>query len=175
MKALKKIITTKEIDLQLGWIELLTREKYEDNKDIIPSVNTIWWLKTYGVGKCRGSVVYPNGDIGLFQFVRESFGVRPVLHIRHFESTGLERGDKIELAGYSWTIITENSALCDSIVGKTSFQTKLGYEGAQRYIYDPLQMHANDYDHSEIKDWVLNWARENNFTFVDNYGCVIFE
>lgn len=175
MKALKKIITTEDIDLQLGWIELLTRKQYEDNKDIIPNVNTTWWLKTYGAGKCLGSVVFPNGDTSVLQSVRETYGVRPVLHIRHFESTGLERGDKIELAGYSWTIITENLALCDSIVGETAFQTKLGYEGDQRYFYRVLQEYANDYDHSEIKDWVLNWARENNFTFVDNYGCVIFE
>lgn len=153
MKAKKQIITTQDIDLAITDVTLLSIEEYEANKEIIPHVDDCWWLRSPGYYsdsvagvEYDGSVYYPGDvvDVGCN-------AVRPVVALRPSESgiPNLNVGDKIEMAGYTWTILRDELALCDDVVGCTEFRK------------DGNAKDANAYEVSDIKKWLKKWAAEN--------------
>ena len=54
-----------------------------------------------------------------------------------------------ELAGHTWTVIADDLVLCDDIVGYACFRK------------DHNAKDANDYEASDVKKWLENWAVEN--------------
>lgn len=155
MKAKKKIITitTRNIEFDIAEITLLSTEEYETNKEIIPHVDVCWWLRapgyysdTVACVEYDGSVYYPGDvvDVGCN-------AVRPVVALRPSEASipNLTVGDKIEMAGYTWTILRDELALCDDVVGCTEFRK------------DGNAKDANAYEVSDIKKWLEKWAVEN--------------
>ena len=150
MKVEKIIKNTKEIDLQIEEITLLSKEEYLAAKDIIPARHDWWWLRSpYRYDTNYAGVVRSIGNFNYDPVVDGSDGVSPALKIRDLKSSNLEVGDQIILAGYTWTVISDDYILCDSIVGKTCFRK------------DWKAPDANVYEKSDIKKWLEAWAKEH--------------
>ncbi|MBR6252749.1 MAG: hypothetical protein IKR04_02805 [Clostridia bacterium] len=148
MKA-KKIIK-QEIDLDIAKITLLSEEEYEAAKNIIPVRDDRWWLRS-PIEFFEPIATYLVSKVGKLDssYVPDIYGVRPALKIRNLKSSGLIIEDKIELAWHAWTVISDELALCDDIVGHTFFREDMKAED------------ANNYEKSDIKKWLENWAAEN--------------
>lgn len=153
MKAKKQIITTQDIDIDITDVTLLSIEEYEDNEDIIPlvDVDNLYWLRSPGSDRYAAACVCDDGSADYYgSIVCIGFNaVRPVMRLSESEISGLSAGDKIEMAGYTWTILHGGLALCDAIVGRTAFRKDWQAED------------ANVYESSDIKKWLENWATEN--------------
>lgn len=136
-------------------ITLLSTEEYESARKFIPRLRTgkRWWLRTPSEFYKRVITVYPdwlyNGDIDYLGTEVICYSdVRPALKFRDTDSASLQIGDKILFAGYIWTIIADNIALCDDIIASCKFNSE------ERY-------NDNDFDRSEIKQFLINWLLES--------------
>lgn len=152
MKVFKQIVTKKELDIKFTGITLLSKDEYNNNKDIIPPVNSRWWLRSPGYLQYFAVYVYADGPITDRTVDSDCSCVRPALYI--WKSSDLNRGDKFELAGRLWTVLSNNLALCDDTVGQTCFRE------------DRTAEDANDYEKSDIKKWLHDWAEENDISFM---------
>lgn len=147
MKVEKQIIARKAVDISIKDITLLSIEEFEQYRDNIPLLNALWWLRspgydTYQVACIYGDAVYYHGD-----FVgHDDYTVRPAAIIQL--DPNLQIGNKIELAGYTWTMVAENIALCDKGVGQTYFRK------------DFKAPDANVYEKSDVKKWLKTWTQE---------------
>lgn len=151
MKVEKQIIARKAVDISIKDITLLSIEEFEQYRDNIPLLNVLWWLRspgydTYQVACIYGDAVYYHGD-----FVgHDDYVVRPAIVIQ--PNSNLSIGDKIEFAGYTWTMIAKNIAkniaLCDEGVGQTYFRKDFGASD------------ANVYEKSDVEKWLRTWAQE---------------
>ena len=154
----KRIVTTENVNLDITGITLLSIEEYEATRDMIPMVKDDWWLRSlsddasFAMSVCGGGEVYQRLGTGVLfglqlQYsVDSTLGVRPALNL---ELGDLRIGDVFELAGYVWTVINENVALCDDIIAKTCF----------REDWDAVD--ANNYEASDVKKWLHDWAKTN--------------
>ena len=153
MKVDKRIVVTEEIDVKFTGITLLSKEEYEANKDIIPQ-NNWWWLRSPGPIRYDVACVDYDGTL-FYSNVYDAHGcVRPALYIWNPQSSDLKRGDKFDLAGYTWTVLSDDLALCDDIVGCTCFRENWPTKD------------ANDFDASDIKKWLHKWAEDNDIYFM---------
>ncbi len=136
------------IDLKIDEITLLSKEEHIKLKDVIPICRGCWWLRSPGDLDFTAAFVYcANGRVNEYGInVDVEFGVRPALQIRNLSSPNLKIGDKVSLFGRQWTVISDSLVLCDAVIGKTCFRK------------DYSAPDANDYEHSDIKQWLENWA-----------------
>ena len=140
-----KIVTTKQ-DIRITDVTLLTTEEAEALPVKMKAIGKWWWLRSPGRSQDFAAFVDYDGALYDYYSVNISdVGVRPALKI---ESTDLMVDDKFELAGQQWTVINEDTALCDNIVGKAHFRK------------DWKAPDANDYEASDIKKWLENWVIE---------------
>ena len=148
MKVQKHIVTTEEHDVDITDITLLSIEEYEECKEYIPHVSHWWWLRSPGYDSRRAACVYADGGVHGSGYIvdYDRIAVHPALRISNLESFNL--GDKFSLAELEWTVISKDLALCDSMVGATAFRE------------DRQAADANDYDKSDVKKWLEEWARE---------------
>lgn len=137
--------------LKVEGITLLSIEEYEATKEYVPLVYGWWWLRS--PGNYSDSAAYVNyGDrvdaIGCY--VSSPYGVvRPALKISNFKSLDLQSEDRIiGFAGHTWTVIPGNMVLCDTGVGTHCFRK------------DWQAPDANDYEKSDVKKWLEDWAKE---------------
>ena len=151
MKAEKIIIKTEPINIEIGKITLLSIKEYREAEKNIECVNNNWWLRSPGTYDGDAAFVDgEDGDVGEDgDDVLEEFGVRPALNISNLQSLNLKVGNKIKLADHNWTVISDELALCDEIIGGSAFRE------------DWEEDDANEYEQSDIKKWLENWAREN--------------
>ena len=174
MKANQIVISKNDMDLDIAEITLLSADEYMAARNIIPKRDRRWWLRSpFSVSYFSAKQIeavekaadvleeiskkpyytsFVSGNCGLpnFEFVfDESIGVSPALRVRNLRSFNLNPGDKLELAGRTWTIVSDDMVLCDGIVGKTFFRK------------DWRAKDANVYETSDIKIWLLIWASEN--------------
>jgi len=152
MKAYKQIITTEPIDIQISEVTLLSEEEYEYAKDIIPSINEWWWLRSPGYTQLTAASVHYGGSLSSSHVSSDRGCVRPALRFCNLEASNLRIEDKFELAGYKWTIISPELAICDDVVGQSWFQKDWRVED------------ANIYENSDIKRWLSNWVKERGLT-----------
>ncbi len=148
MKA-EKIITYRETtDIEIEGIALLSMGDFASNVKFIPNIDCEYWLSS-SVVNCPGyvSAVNRNGLICSSGFIAATkLGVRPVLSI---QGKGLNPGDKIIVAGYTWTVLNNTAKmLCDTHIErrpyKEEYQKKEGIE----------------YDKSDIKLFLEQWAKD---------------
>ena len=150
------VINTSDLEnqIEITGITLLSDDEYEAVADKVKitafSWSGKWWLRSPGyIGR---SAAFVNGEDGSVDdcgdFVEEEFGVRPALKISNLESSNLQIGDKIEVAGYKWTVIPNDMALCDSIIAKGPFRK------------DGEAADADNYDVSDVKKYIENWWSE---------------
>ena len=147
MKVLKQIITKEQIDLDILDITLLSKEEYETYHDFISPVNSWWWLRSSGTDQRFVAEVRSTGLIRYDLVDRDCVAIRPVL-IYNPKSSDLVSGDTIDLAGHMWTILKDGLMLCDEAVDYTVFRK------------ERMAANANDYEASDAKKWLENWAQE---------------
>ena len=154
MKAKKIIVSTAEIELEIAEVTLLSAEEYKLYKERIPAVHCWWWLRSPGEETDRAANVRSEettefrGDL----VVHGRCAVRPVLKIHNLFTANLEILDRFTLAEHTWTVISEDLAICDDTVGKTWFRG------------DWKAKNANVYEKSDIKTWIADWAQENGIS-----------
>ena len=145
------IRTIKEAELEIAEITLLSAKEagslLTEKQGLSDSY---WWLRSPGnypdcaaYVDCGGKVRAGGTDVDNIDF-----GVRPALRFSNPESSNLVPGDSFEAGGERWTIIDDNLALCDRIIEKSVFRT------------DTNAPDANDYEKSDVKTWLENWALE---------------
>ena len=159
--ALKRIVTTEPVELDIAEVTLLSCEEYLELKDWIPPIYKAWWLCSSHIDDdIMAGVVGSHGSLdNNYTDSSGSFSVRPALRIRNLASQHLKIGDVIELAGYTWTVISDDMAICDAVVGKCCFRK------------DWRAPDAGTYDKSDIKRWIEAWAREKGIAGSVVRGC----
>lgn len=154
MKARKLTGNEEDIEIQFSGITLLSEEEYIADQGIIPSNGEWWWwlrspdnVPPYvAFVKPGGYVRYMACDVGLMC-------VRPALYILNTKTAKLEREDRFEMAGRRWTVLSNDLAICDDPVGQTCFKE---FDGVET---------TNDYDKSDVKKWLHDWAEKEGIWF----------
>ena len=137
--------------LNVTAITLLSIEEYKAAREYIPLIEGWWWLRSPGGNNNFAAIVLHDGWVRTYgnSVLRTDGAVRPALIISNLVSFDLKPGDRlIDYAGYDWTVIYENMALCDTSVGSCYFRK------------DWKAPDANDYNKSDVKKWLENWAKE---------------
>ena len=129
-------------------ITLLSKDEAEQVKKNTLSCGKNWWLRSSGDDV---ACVSAKGYILSGMSVHESAGIRPALRIAHPESSGIKVGDELHVADKTWTVVTDNLALCNDIIA---------YDVFCRW-YQP---DAN-FESSNIKNWLEKWALINDIRF----------
>ena len=114
-------------------------------------VEDIWWLRSPGYIDYEAACVFGTDGLvyGLGYNVSWKLGVRPALQIANLESSNLGLGDSFGFAGYTWTIISNDKALCDDVIGYSVFREDWEAED------------ANNYEASDVKKYLERWFAEN--------------
>lgn len=149
----KYVVKEEDANVTFYGITLLSKEEYLEHTNLISNNANWWWLRSPYI--CHNLAEYVNDDGSLgYNYVDGVGGsVRPVL-IGNLKSSNLERGTKFKLAEHTWTVLNDELALCDESIGRTYFRK------------DWKADDANNYDTSDIKKWLYNWAEENMICFV---------
>jgi hypothetical protein len=130
-------------------IKLLTKEEYQDFKDVIPLINELWWLCSPGGSRDRAcsvnheGSVYPSGSD-----ITYNLGVRPLLIVdlpmedsRCYHKAEKLVGSNIHYGDYTWTILKADAGvlyvLCDQLIATHNFNIK-----------------DNDWNTSNLKCWL---------------------
>ena len=148
----QQITTAKEIEVQFTEITLLSKEEYLANKDLI-SLRSWWWLRSpYPETSSYAGFVYDDGYISYDPTGSEDVYVRPALRY-DLKSCNLRPGDKVEIAGYLWTVLRGGLILCDEIAGSVPFRKDYKAED------------ANIYETSDVKKYIEEWAKKQGIVF----------
>lgn len=146
MKVNQIITTTRERELGIDGITLLSVEEYEACKDIIPRTACTWWLRSPGFISETAAYVYGDGYANSYgAYVNYNYAVRPALEIYDLDSSGLQIGDKFNLFGYNWTVISDVYALCDELLGDLCFRKDSKAEGANLYELSDIRKYINEW------------------------------
>ena len=120
---------------QVMGVTLLSKEEYKEYKNYIPFIKDWWWLRSPGPYYYWAAVAYDTKHVVCSGIgVRDNNGVRPALKI---ENHNLEPGDQFEFGAQEWTVISNNLAICNDIIGKCRFDKV-----------------SNNYEKSEIKRYL---------------------
>ena len=138
-------------EIEVKEITLLSIKEYEAAKDLVPMVDSFWWLRSPGYELNYAAVVDYDGSVcddscNVF-FTR--VGIRPALRISNLESSNLLPGEKVWIAGKGWTVISNDLILCDVFVGQGPFLKTM------------RSTDANNFEKSDVKKWLHKWAAEN--------------
>ena len=138
----KQIVTTEPAEIEIVEVDLLDSTEYKRHMYSIPMIDADWFLQPDD-DLDWGYYVNSEGSM-VFDCIRGSIRmVRPVLRMY----SDLQRKDKFNLAGYSWTVLSRNLALCDEAV----------MSGDMREILPEYNVGLED---EAIVDSVLrDWAR----------------
>lgn len=156
MKITKQITIEKEIDVQISEITLLSKEEYSFAEEVIRPIDGWWWLRSPGYSQDNAALVRYAGSLSSTYVGNDSGCVRPALRIRNPKSSNLKVGDKLQVAGYVWTIVLGTAdkfvALCDDSIGTIAFR------------YDWKADDANDFEKSDVKRYLNEWAEQKGIT-----------
>jgi len=147
---IKPISTLSVKDLSIQDITLLSIGEAESVPEQYRQFYTYWWLRSPGNSHDYAAVVSPGGGVNSIEmpvYIDNRY-VRPALIISNLKSFKLPIYSKVELDnGTKWIIISDNMLLCnDGSFGKLNFDED-----------------SNDYDNSEIKQYIHEKARELGF------------
>ena len=135
---------TKEIEVDVQEITLLSMEEYEAARAHIQPISNWWWLRS-GYNRTAVRIVheYGAGVIGIYHYAN-GVSVRPALRINSI-SENLQVGDMFSFGGYDWMVIAKTLALCNTEFCRMAFRKNRGAEN------------ANVYESSDIKPYLDNW------------------
>lgn len=153
MKIKADKITIQKADIDIIGVTLLSAEEAEALPSEIRNIGKSWWLRSlndYGIA----AII--TGDGRVVNYGRHMLypdGVRPALEVGYermcMVNPRLDRGDKINLAGHTWTVISDQYILCDDTVGECVFQN------------DWEAPYAHDYEKSDAKEFLDDWFNKN--------------
>ena len=121
-------------------IYLLSIEEYEKYKNVIPRINSWWWLRSPGYGSFSIAIVNSVGSVDDFGYFvdRDIYGVRPALCL---ESDDLPIiGTRKNYFDFPWVLIDKDLWIAEVPVGFWRFDEK-----------------SNDYEKSEIRKKLIEW------------------
>ncbi len=148
MKVEKFVTSTEVVDLKIIGITLLSEADYVAFKGNIKSCGKTWWLKTaydqYD-GKAYAKRVEADGSISVRDVEEYHTFVRPALMLGDANKAYCKIGDKFLFADDTYTIISNELALCDDTLGQMAF-------GA-----DKNDRSASNYERSYIKAYLDEW------------------
>jgi hypothetical protein len=143
----EKIITkTEPKELDITGATLLSYEEYEKYKTRISRRDYWWWLRSPGSSMLDAFFVDNWGYIYSDSILDNAVAVVPALKI--ILNSDFKIGDKIKFGSNTFTIISDNYALCDNNIGYHWFRE--GFE-----IND-----ANNYEKSDVKKFIDGWFKE---------------
>ena len=160
-KVIKKIVEIKKnayVDI-IG-ASLLTLDQFEKARKELPHCKREWWIYAHNKNQEDVPIVVSRSDILSKDYnVTELLGVRPILHISH--SGDLKLRDKFEFAGHMWKVILDDTdiiAISKDVIGVNQFNN-------ENYMNED-GINPNDYEHSEIKEYIDSWAKDNGIYIV---------
>ncbi len=139
----ERLIHQPEEQLRLYGARLLTVAEFEELKDMIPGINTSWYLDTTGdkmvseFGHSRAAAV--AGDSVIYVPSDNQHGIRPVLEIASHGSE-MGPGSYFQLGIRCYRVISDELAICT---------THIGFGCYGRLVYD--------YDDSDIRKTINRW------------------
>lgn len=146
MKAKHIIRISKEIDIDVKGIKLLSVEEYEQYKEHIPHVHFSYWLRSHGDNERVVFTVSEDNERGYGEeFVNTICNVRPVLIISNLKLFKMVPGEEFEFADHIWTVISDDMAICNISIAQHCYNKKL------------YKHNTNDYETSEIKEFIEEW------------------
>lgn len=135
-------------------INLLTKEEAWYLPKRLFKKTEPWWLSSKGYSYNEILTVFKDGS-QISDNASNIRGVRPVLRLREDKEDPYCEGQTIDLAGHTFTVINDHSALCDDLIGHSVFRN------------DCNASDANEYSNSDIKKFIDEWCKENYIKFVD--------
>lgn len=150
------------MNIKITGITLLSTEEAENIPIKLRSIGDFWWLRSPGYFESNVATVRGDGRISLKGYYVDCkhYGVRPAL-IFDPASSDLQIGDKFDMAEHKWTVIAKDKILCDDIIGQRAFREDWEIKD------------ANNYETSDIKIYLENWAKENYI--IDKPNIKIYE
>ena len=129
---------------------LLSVEEYETYKDNIASLDDWWWLRSSGSEAGYVADVYDSGDSYMLgsNICSSDIAVRPAITFDHDKSK-LLIGDKVLIDNVTFTVIADGIMLANEAIGMHCFRK------------DWNAPDANDYEASDIKNYVDEWFKRN--------------
>lgn len=138
---------TKEI-MEITLLSVGEAYEYADN---ISSVSSSCWTRSsasyIAPSYYSGSVYYMDDGRDDYGYPDRSRGIRPALRINPI-ATDFSVGDKLQVAGETWTMISSELALCDRVIGRIPFRADTGASDRDQW------------ETSDAKQFVENWWRE---------------
>lgn len=135
-----------EVDMyhMIDEIFLLSSDEYKKYGNIIPNVETFWWLRDTGWHDDEAILVRRGGTIDdTGGYVGASFrGVRPALTIEDIVFANLRIGERYVKYDFPWIKIDNNLAIAEVPIGFNKFDSE-----------------SNDYEKSEVRQYLLNWVK----------------
>ena len=109
-----------------------------------------WWLRSPGSYQYDAAAVSSVGSVNYFGRTvdYDDVCVRPALILSNLKSSNLKSGDKFKFGGYTFTVISEEYALCDEAIAEMAFRK------------DRKAKDANVYEKSDVKKFLDNWCAE---------------
>lgn len=145
---IKKIVTEKrDIDIDIKGITLLSKEEYRESQDIIPSRPFRWWLRTPVENTDDWNDIVHAIGVSSKRQSHSKLGVSPALIVEL--PVGLERGDKVEVAGYTWTVLSSTLIHCDEVIAEMAFRKNW------------KDTDCNVYEKSDVKKYLEEWYKNN--------------
>lgn len=146
------------VDFDIKEITLLSEKEAKSMLNKHPELvrkKFSWWLRT--TGNCPDEAFFVHEDtIYRNAWINQSLEVRPALRISNLKSLNISEGDKVEVGGETWTVISDDLALCDRSVGRTHFRNNIRVSTAMLY------------EKSDVKKWINSWALEKGVVTQEN-------
>ena len=130
--------------INIKGITLLSSTEFEKFKKIIPSTFHRWWLRDALKINNEYFPCLVENDGRIFPLPKRNikYGIRPVLLIE----SDMEVGTEFNFARYDWTVLNNDMAICNWIIGQELFKKDLTAED------------FHEYDTSDIKKYLIDWA-----------------
>ncbi len=147
---------TEALCLELGVynVELLSKEEAWYLPKRLFRKTEPWWLSSKGYFNGEILAAFKSGSL-LSENVNTIKGIRPVLRLREDEEDPYCEGQTFDLAGHTFSVINDHSALCDDLIGYSVFRNN-------RNALD-----SNEYSNSDVKKFIDEWCKENYIKFAD--------
>ena len=126
-------------------------KRFEYRKCLYKGEPCPWWLRDPGHYENFAAFVEENGTIREWgrpvngEMLGENTCVRPALTLSNIESSGISEGDTFKFHGYTFTVISNEYALCDEAIANIMFRM------------DSEAEDANVYEKSDIKKFLDDW------------------
>lgn len=136
----------------VGGVTLLSGRKAGMFPSYVRAYSTWWWLRSPGYSSNFAAFVFSDGDVfGNGEDVSFSNGaVRPAL-LLNIQSSNLNNGDTIKVFDHNWYFQDNLALLMDEPLTKMPFNADVSK--------------GNDYETSDIKEWLDNWLKEQKEKF----------